>query len=150
MQQAIKSAIAGIEKGQTPFGACIVKDGVVLARSHNKVWKNKDITAHAEVEVIRKVCKKLQTVHLPGTTIYSTCEPCPMCFSACHWAGISRIVYGAGIADAEKSGFRELRISNSKMLALSGSPMKITKHILRDACVDLFDRWRRSAKSQTY
>ncbi|MDD8016577.1 MAG: nucleoside deaminase, partial [Acidobacteriota bacterium] len=70
-----------------PFGACIVKDGRVVATARNTVLKN-DSTAHAEVNAIRKACRKLDTFDLSGCEIYSTAEPCPMCFSAIHWARI--------------------------------------------------------------
>ena len=115
MELAIAKTREGIRHGQTPFGACIVKKGRVIACSHNEVWKNTDITAHAEVAAIRVACRKLGTIDLSGCTIYSTCEPCPMCFSAIHWAGIGKIVYGAGIADAAECGFGELEISNAAM-----------------------------------
>ena len=92
MRLAIAKAREGIKKGQAPFGACIVKNGKVIACSHNIVWESLDITAHAEINAIRTTCKKLKSVDLSGCTIYSTCEPCPMCFSACHWGRISRIV----------------------------------------------------------
>ena len=101
MRLAINKAKQGIKQGQTPFGACISKDGEVISCVHNIVWESLDITAHAEISAIREACKKLNTVDLSGCVIYSTCEPCPMCFSACHWAKISKIVYGAQIEDAK-------------------------------------------------
>ncbi|MDD2703568.1 MAG: nucleoside deaminase, partial [Candidatus Omnitrophica bacterium] len=104
MRLAINKAVQGIRKGQTPFGACIVKGNRVISLAHNSVWRDTDITAHAEINAVRKACKKLKTIDLSGCVIYSTCEPCPMCFAACHWAGISAIIFGARIADARRSG----------------------------------------------
>ena len=66
MRLAIKKALEGVKKGQTPFGACIVKSGKIIACAHNIVWKNKDITAHAEINAIRQACKKLNTIDLSG------------------------------------------------------------------------------------
>ena len=77
-----------------PFGACIVKEGRVVGVGSNNVISTNDPTAHAEVMAIRDACAKLKTFQLTGTTIYSSCEPCPMCLSALYWAGVSRICYG--------------------------------------------------------
>ena len=93
MRLAIDKARRGIKNGQTPFGVCISKDAEVISCVHNIVWESMDITAHAEIHAIREACKKLNTVDLSGCVIYSTCEPCPICLSACHWANISTIVY---------------------------------------------------------
>src|SRR3954471_17423818 len=115
MRLAIAKAREGIAAGQTPFGACVVRGDALIAVAHNVVLRTTDITAHAEVTAIREACRALGTIDLGGCTIYSTCEPCPMCFSACHWANLDRIVCGATIAEAARCGFRELAISNSDM-----------------------------------
>ncbi len=138
MRLAIAKTKAGIRAGQTPFGACIVKKGRVIACAHNAVWKTTDITAHAEVNAIRVACRKMKSIDLTGCTIYSTCEPCPMCFSAIHWARIGRIVYGAGIADAKKCGFGELEIPNWKMKRLGKSGVRVEKGVLKEECRALF------------
>lgn len=143
MRQAIQKAREGIEKGQTPFGACIVKGDEVISCEYNIVWENTDITAHAEINALRVACKKLGTIDLSGCVIYSTCEPCPMCFSACHWARISKIVYGASIADAKGAGFHELTISCEKMVELGSSEVEIEKDFLKDECVLLFENWKK-------
>lgn len=141
MRLAIAKAEEGILRGQTPFGACIVRWGRVVAVSHNQVWKNTDSTAHAEICAIREACRLLETVDLSGCAIYATCEPCPMCFSACHWANISRIIYGARIADAKRFGFDELAVSNSAMKVMGGAHVRIRKDFLRKACLGLFSIW---------
>lgn len=145
MRLAVEKANEGIEKGQTPFGACIVKGGQVVVCAHNVVWETTDITAHAEIHAIRKACQILKTIDLNGCTIYSTCEPCPMCFSAIHWANIDRIVYGAAIADAQQAGFRELSISNQEMKDAGNSCVDIKTGILQDECVALFDVWKKKS-----
>ncbi len=150
MKMAIAKAKAGIRKGQTPFGACIVKKGRVISCEHNTVWKSCDITSHAEVHAIRKACKKLKNISLEGCTIYSTCEPCPMCFSACHWAKISKIVYGARISDAKKSGFNELNISNKVLKSKGRSRVKIVPDFMRRENAELFMLWQKLNKSKIY
>lgn len=150
MRLAIRKAREGIERGQTPFGACIVKDGVVLSCAHNVVWETMDITAHAEVHAIRKACERGGTIDLSGCVIYSTCEPCPMCFAACHWAKISTIVYGARIEDAQRAGFNELVITNRQMKALGRSPIDIVADVLREESVKLFKDWARRPDGRAY
>lgn len=150
MRLAIAKAKTGVKKGQTPFGACIVRNNKVIACCHNVVWKNTDISAHAEITAIRSACKKIKRIDLTGATVYSTCEPCPMCFSACHWARITRIVYGAGIKDAKKFGFNELAISNFKLKELGKSKIKITGGFLRDENLELFKFWQKQTQARIY
>ena len=151
MRLAIAKARQGIAAGQAPFGACIAKKGKVVAVAHNEVWKRTDITAHAEVAAIRLACRRLGTVDLSGCAIYSTCEPCPMCFSAIHWAGIPIMVYGAGIADAKECGFSELEISNAAMKRLGKSKVRIEGGVLKGECRGLFSYFRRvSGKKKLY
>ncbi len=150
MRLAISKAQQGIENGQTPFGACIAKDGEVVSCAHNAVWEGTDITAHAEIHAIRAACNKLHTVDLSGCVIYSTCEPCPMCFSACHWAKISTIVYGARIGDARKLGFSELTISNEQMKQLGNSPIELIGNILREENMGLFKLWSEQENKKIY
>ena len=150
MKLAIDRAAEGVDQGQTPFGACIVKDGRLLVCAHNVVWMTTDITAHAEVNAIRQACGLLQTIDLSGCTIYSTCEPCPMCFSAIHWARIGRIVYGTSIEDAKEAGFAELEISNRQLKELGATAVSIEGGVLKDECADLFFRWKKSQKHCAY
>ncbi|MFQ5675375.1 MAG: nucleoside deaminase, partial [bacterium] len=147
---AIAKAREGLKKGQTPFGACIVKNNELVCCVHNVVWATTDITAHAEVHAIREACKALNTIDLAGCTIYSTCEPCPMCFSAIHWANIGRIVYGAGIADAQQADFNELAISNEEMKKIGNSRVEIVADFLRAECQALFEEWNQSPQKKAY
>ena len=123
-----------------PFGACIIRRGTVLAVARNTVLRN-DATAHAEVNAIRKACRRLGRYDLSGSIIYSTTEPCPMCFSAVHWARIGTIVYGTNIADARRAGFHELEISNRRLKTLGRSPIAIIGDFLRPECLELFEAW---------
>src|SRR5690348_16863334 len=100
MRRAIRKAQEGIATGQTPFGAVIVRQNKIIAETHNAVWRNIDPTAHAEINCIRRAAAAVKSIKLPGCTMFSTCEPCPMCLAAIHWSGIARVVFGASIADA--------------------------------------------------
>ncbi len=141
MNLAFEAGHQGIRAGQAPFGACIARDGQVVVATHNHVWLDTDITAHAEVVCIRHACRALNTIDLSGCTIYSTTEPCPMCFGAIHWAKIARIVYGAGIADAKAYGFSELAISNHQMKQLGLSSVQVVSGFMKDQAIQLFDKW---------
>ncbi|MFH1684887.1 MAG: nucleoside deaminase [Candidatus Micrarchaeota archaeon] len=143
MRNAIKIAQKGFSKGNSPFGACIVKNGKVVAVAHNTVFEKQDSTNHAEINAIRKACKKLGTFDLSGCAIYSTTEPCPMCFSAIHWARIGAIVYGTTISDVKKLGFSELTISCQMMKKQGKSKVKIKGDYMRAECVDLLKEWKR-------
>lgn len=105
MREAIRLADESVMNGGGPFGAVIVKDGEILAESANTVTIENDSTAHAEVNAIRKACKKLGSFDLSGCVIYTTCEPCPMCLGAIYWAHLDRIYYGNTRKDAAEVGF---------------------------------------------
>jgi guanine deaminase len=106
MQEAIKEAQKGIRNNEGgPFGAVIVMDNKIIGRGHNQVIKLNDPTAHAEIQAIRDACKNIENFSLKGATIYTTCEPCPMCFGAIHWARIDKVIFAATLEDAAKVGF---------------------------------------------
>lgn len=88
-----------------PFGAVIARDGIIISRGHNRVLQTNDPTAHAEVVAIRDACAKLGRFSLHDCVIYSTCNPCPMCFSAIHWAKIPKCIYSSTPDDAAAVGF---------------------------------------------
>ncbi len=141
MRRAVREARRNlIRPDGGPFGACVVKDGRIVAAARNTVLTG-DPTAHAEVNAIRKAAKKLGTFDLSGCEIYSTTEPCPMCFGAIHWARIGRVFYGTGIRDAARAGFHELAISNARMKALGRSRIVLVPGYLRDECLPLFEAW---------
>jgi guanine deaminase len=150
MRLAIETTRSGLAKGQTPFGAVITRDNDLVVAAHNVVWETTDITAHAEVNALRLACKTLGIVDLKGCTIYSTTEPCPMCFSAIHWANMDRIVYGTSIADAAEAGFNELPISNFDMRRLGKSRVEVMPDFLRDEAKELFRIFRESGRSKVY
>ncbi|MDH5229414.1 MAG: nucleoside deaminase [Gammaproteobacteria bacterium] len=154
-QQHMQAAIDHVKSRLTlehggPFGACIVKDDQIIAMGHNTVLENNDPTCHAEVNAIREACVKLGTHELDGCEIYSTTEPCPMCFSAIHWAGINRIIFGTRIADVKALGFKELEISNETMRSEGKSNVKINTDFMRDECLDLLQAWKNNTSGTTY
>src|SRR5262249_54638582 len=125
MSLAIAKAREGIAAGQTPFGAIIVRDGQVIAASHNTVWRDRDPTAPAAVNCIRHAARALAAIDRRGCAMYSTCEPCPMCLAALHWAKVDRVVFGATIADAAAAGFSELHVDARTLAEMGGSPIRL-------------------------
>ncbi|MEW6036242.1 MAG: nucleoside deaminase [Candidatus Micrarchaeota archaeon] len=148
MKSAIAVAENGVKKGNSPFGSCIVKGNRVVAVAHNTVLTRKDATNHAEMNAIRAACRKLRSHELRGCTIYSTTEPCPMCFSAIHWAKIGAIIYGTGIQDVKRLGFSELTVSDRRMKREGHSRVRIASGFMRKECKELLARWKaRSGKT---
>jgi len=122
-----------------PFGASIVhtKSGEVLLRALNMVKQELDPSAHAEVRAIRLATKRLKQISLTGYTLYSTCEPCPMCMSTALWAGLDRVVYGATIADANKH-CNQILIPATEVAARSDMRCVVDGPVMRDRCYALF------------
>ena len=108
MKEAIEVAEKNFQTNDGgPFGACIIKDGEIIASASNHVLKNNDPTAHAEIETIREAAKKLNTYDLSGCELYTNCYPCPMCLSAIIWSNIKKVYYGNTKEDAASIGFRD-------------------------------------------
>jgi tRNA(Arg) A34 adenosine deaminase TadA len=140
MEMAINLSIENIDTGGGPFGAVIVKDGEVIATGTNRVVPNSDPTAHAEVMAIRNACAKLGTFQLIGCTVYSSCEPCPMCLSALYWAGVSRICYGNTKDDAKAINFDDSFIYDQLELKYEERSIKC-EHFMRSDALRAFRKW---------
>ena len=150
MQLAIDKCRQGLAAGQSPFGCAIARDGQVLSCSHNTVVLTTDITAHAEVNAIREACRAVGNIFLEGAIVATTCEPCPMCMAALHWARVDTVYYGASIADADVAGFNELQLPAAELLRLGGSRLKLVPGILPEECKRLFAEWNANPKKVVY
>ncbi|MBN1271054.1 MAG: nucleoside deaminase [Candidatus Aminicenantes bacterium] len=141
MARAIKEAINGMNKNEGgPFGAVIVRNGKMIAQAHNMVIKTNDPTAHAEIMAIRRASKKLGHFHLPDCEIYTTCEPCPMCLAAIHWARIPRIYYACTRNDAEAAGFDDNLFHKTITGETSKNRVSLVQ-VERTSCLKLFEIW---------
>lgn len=149
MQMAIDLSVENVDNGGGPFGAVIVKDGEVLSTGVNRVVPNNDPTAHAEVTAIRKACNMLGNYKLEGCTVYSSCEPCPMCLSAIYWAGISRLCYGNTKADAKAIDFDDSFIYDQLDLDYDQRSIKC-EHFMRDAAQAAFKKWAEKSDKVPY
>ncbi|TSJ40333.1 nucleoside deaminase [Mucilaginibacter corticis] len=150
MQMAIDLAEYNVKEGQGgPFGAVIVKDGMVLARSANKVVPTNDPTAHAEVSAIRLACQELGTFNLAGCEIYTSCEPCPMCLGAIYWARIDKIYYANTKADAAAIGFDDHFIYQELDLPMDQRRLPIVQ-LMRDEALNAFRLWTENENRTDY
>lgn len=149
MFSAIQEARLGIQNGDGgPFGACVVKDGEIIALGHNTVLKDNDPTRHGEMNAIRNACAKLNTYDLSGCELYTTGEPCTMCLCACMWANIKHIYYACTIQDNEKIGFRD-----NKFDELLGGREKVQDYLEqvdRDEGLKLFEEYNNIQNKTIY
>lgn len=138
-KESAENGIINNEGG--PFGAVITDiEGNVISTGNNKVLKDNDPTAHAEIVAIRNACGKLKTYDLSNYILYTSCEPCPMCLSAIIWANIKKVYYACTKEDAASIGFRDniiykyLEGKNEKLINL--------QQIDREECIDLFKKYK--------
>lgn len=150
MRLALKAARDGISQGQSPFGCAVSVGGKVVAVAHNRVLASTDITAHAEVVALRVACQKVGNIHLTGALVASTCEPCPMCMAALHWARVETVYCGSTIDDATAAGFNELTLPAREVLRIGGSKVTLVPGVFDQECRRLFDEWRVSPAYHPY
>ena len=150
MQQAIDLATENVLSGAGgPFGAVIVRDGVVLATGANCVIAEKDPTAHAEITAIRKACLQLGAFELRGCHIYSSCEPCPMCLTAILWARLDALFFACTAGDAAEAGFDDSRFYAEVAKPFADRDIPIA-NLLRQEGIKSFDAWRDSPNRIVY
>ncbi len=139
-EKFMREAIAEAQKGDLPYGAVIVKDDEIVIRGYNTTQTDNDVSAHGEINVLRAFTKKygysLDT--LEGHTLYTTCEPCPMCAAACVWGGVSRIVFGASTKQLIVLGSQQIDISCKTVAEKSFQNIEVVGGILADECLELF------------
>lgn len=150
MRLAIEKALEGIDAGQSPFGCAIARGDELIAVSHNTVVATTDVTAHAEVNALRLGCKTTGQIHLEGCVVATTCEPCPMCMAALHWARVETVYFGASIADADSAGFNELQVPAADVSKIGGSKVALVSGVLSAECRELFQRWLQRSDRVVY
>jgi guanine deaminase len=148
MRLAFAKAREGIEKGQLPFGAVIVKNSKVIGSAHNTIYEDTSIISHAEMNAIIGACHKIGRIDLSGCTLYATCEPCPMCFGASVLANISRIVYSVRMDNGVIPGFSMLDVTNDELKSAGNARIEVIADCLREEGVELFRRWREQAAAR--
>lgn len=138
--RAIELATENVSDAGGPFGAVIVRDGVIIGEGQNRVTANLDPTAHAEVMAIRSACQSISGFSLAGATLYTSCEPCPLCLAASLWARLDRVVFAADRDDAARGGFDDREFY--EMFARDRSTWDVAVDTIRpDNATAPFDAW---------
>ena len=149
LSDAVTLATANVAAGGGPFGAVIVRNGVLVASGQNRVTRDLDPTAHAEVQAIRAACLVEGSFTLAGATLYTSCEPCPLCISASLWARLDRIVFAADRHDAARGGFDDLEFYELFARDRATWPTAIETLRLPNAAAP-FDAWLSSENRTAY
>ena len=133
-------ALIEAKKGDLPYGAVIVKNQEIVFRSHNTAQTDNDVSAHAELNALRAFTKQYgySLDALSEYTLYTTCEPCPMCAAACVWAGVSQVVFGASTKQLIDLGSPQIDISCKTVAEKSFQNINVIGGILADECLELF------------
>lgn len=140
LARAIELAVANVAEGGGPFGALIVRDGTIVAEGQNRVTRDLDPTAHAEVVAIRAACQAVSDFSLAGCVLYTSCEPCPLCLSAALWSRVDRVVFAADRHDAARGGFDDLEFY--ELFARDRSTWDLPIDVARPADASApFDAW---------
>ena len=132
-----------------PFGAVIIKDNNIVSNGNNKVTLDNDPSAHAEIVAIRNACKELNTFNLEGCSIYTSCEPCPMCLAACYWARLDKIYYSNTRVDAANIGFSDDFIYKELEKSNDTKCLPIIKVDNKEA-INTFERWAANTNKVEY
>ncbi len=141
LDRAIELSRAGMEAGEGgPFGACVVLDGRVIGEGWNRVTSTADPTAHAEVVAIRRACQQVGSFELPGASVYASCEPCPMCWGAIHWARCARVVFANDATAAAAIAFDDARLVDELRRPFDQRSVEAV-HAPSPAAKAVFDDW---------
>ncbi|MFA7096107.1 MAG: nucleoside deaminase [Gammaproteobacteria bacterium] len=149
MREAIRLATESVQNGGGPFGAVVVRDGRIIGRGANRVTRDNDPTAHAEVQAIRDACRTLGDFRLTGCDLYTSCLPCPMCMGAIYWARIARVFYAATAEDAAAAGFDDRYIADELAKPLQLRDLTITQ-ALRDVGLEPLRLWQEQPNKIEY
>jgi guanine deaminase len=142
LSQAIDEALSGVRALHGgPFGALVVRDGAILGRGHNQVTSQLDPTAHGEVMAIRAACSAARDFALRGATLYTSCEPCPLCVAAAYWARIERVYYAATRSDAAAVGFDDEQL-HAALAPTGGATALPLEHVPHSRAEEPFAAWR--------
>ena len=150
MREAIKLSLENMQKNAGwPFGAVIVKDGKIIGRGWNQVTSSNDPTAHGEVVAIRDACKNLWTFDLHGCEIYTSCEPCPMCYGAISRSRIWKIYYGNTWKDAADIGFDDSAFQNDIKKEFTQRDIPV-EQLLHDEALEVYNVWKNKEDKTLY
>ena len=139
----MRIAIEESKKGDWPYGAVIVKDGVIVVRGFNTTTRDRDPTADAEINVIRAAFRTVPGHSLNGCTLYTSSESCPMCTGAFIWAGVSRVVFGASIPQLIEAGQPQIDTSSEALIRTAFRKVELTGGVLAAEALEIVRDWRK-------
>lgn len=143
MREAVSLSRKCLEDGTGgPFGAVVVKDGKIIGRGSNRVTLDNDPTAHAEVVAIRNACKELNSFQLEGCTVYTSCEPCPMCLGAIYWARPEKVYFANSREDAAAIDFDDQLIYDELVLPFDQRKIPML-HLHSEDAIQVFRDWKK-------
>ena len=149
MKRAIELSKESINSGGGPFGSVIVRNDKIISEGINRVTVNNDPTAHGEIVAIRNACKELNTFNLSNCSLYSSCEPCPMCMSAIYWSRIGKVYYANTRDDAKKIEFDDSFIY-SEISKKNEDRSILMEQVLRDEALKAFKIWKNKTDKTKY
>jgi len=150
MRRAIELAQSGVDNDQGgPFGCVVVKDGRIVGEGYNQVTSTNDPTAHAEIVAIRDACRRLKSFQLTDCTVYTSCEPCPMCLGAIYWARPAAIYFAGTREDAAAAGFDDELFYDELDRSNDERQLKL-RPMLRDEAQKVFDNWNQKSNKVEY
>lgn len=149
MERALSLASESVTRGTGPFGAVVVRDGVVIAEAWNQVTELNDPTAHAEIQAIRAACKTLGTFHLGDCILYTSSHPCPMCHGAIEWARISNAYYANTLDAAAAVGFDDIHMYHDLCSPEYEWGAKL-EHLVVAGAEKPFKEWQRNPRKVPY
>ena len=139
----VRKAIELSKQGEFPYGVVVVKDDQIVGKAVASAdVESYDPTNHAETLAIRRACEKLKTSDLTGATIYSSCEPCFLCFGTIWWANISNMVYGVGIENSRSGLEKEIKITAEELNEKTGNKINIRGNVLVNEAVQVIESWK--------
>jgi tRNA(adenine34) deaminase len=139
-EKFMREALIEAKKGDLPYGAVIVKDNEIVMRGYNTTQSDRDVSAHGEINVLRAFTQKYgySLDVLSGHTLYTTCEPCPMCAAACIWAGVSQVVFGASTRQLIDLNIEQIDLSCQAVAEKGFQKLEVIGGVLDDECLELF------------
>ncbi len=149
MREAIALSKESVGSGGGPFGTVIAKDGVIIGRGMNRVIAWNDPTAHGEIVAIREACRNLNSFHLDGCTLYTNCEPCPMCLGAIYWSHLDATYFANTRSDAAAIGFDDVLIYEETNAVFQNRKRPFIQ-LLRDEAIAAFELWARKGDKIRY
>ena len=150
LRRAIEIARFGMRSGKGgPFGCVVVKDGTIISEGCNEVISTNDPTAHAEIVAIRNACAHLNSFQLDGCSLYTTCEPCPMCLGAIYWARPTVVYYALDRNEAADAGFDDAYIYNELVIDGKARSIPMVEHLEEEAH-SLFTEWKEKGDKLSY